>query len=167
MDDAAEHASPAAIARFQRREWAVQRAGWGVLWVILLAGVLGLFGRGPLSRARATDERGWQVEYDRFGRDLTPGTLVITIPAGAEPRDTAMLWLDRGFVDAVKIRLVTPEPVAVSATSNRLEYRFLTHAEAGALHITFELEPQRVGWIEGRAGAPGTPGIPFHQLVYP
>ena len=37
---------------FQRREWAVQRVGWGAMALVILAALLGLFGSsGPLSRA--------------------------------------------------------------------------------------------------------------------
>ena len=36
---------------FQRRSWRLQRAGWIVLSLVLLAGLLGLFGSGPLAHA--------------------------------------------------------------------------------------------------------------------
>ena len=52
---------------FQRRSWIVQRVGWVMLALLILAALGGLFGPGPLSRARAGPHDGplW-VEYQRF-----------------------------------------------------------------------------------------------------
>jgi hypothetical protein len=40
--------------RFQRREWCLERFGWLLLALIILAGLLGLLGTGRFSRT-ATD----------------------------------------------------------------------------------------------------------------
>ena len=59
---------------FQRREWSIQRAGWLVMATIVIAGLIGLFGAGPLSSANA--EAGpLQLQYSRFERRHAPSEL--------------------------------------------------------------------------------------------
>jgi hypothetical protein len=67
--------------RFQRRMWAVQRIGWAVMALVVLAGLLGLFGPGPLSSATAGKEEGpLLVEgYERFVRFRIPTTLQVRL----------------------------------------------------------------------------------------
>lgn len=89
MHDTAGTTTAATIAKFQRREWAVQRIGRGVLGALLIAGAAGVFGR------------------------------------------------------------------------------VLASTRPGQVRITFELEPQRIGVLEGRVGTVDSPGILLHQLVYP
>ena len=55
---------------FQRRSWAVQRVGWGVVAVTIGAALLGLLGSGPLSRSTAVAPGAFAVEYERFVREL-------------------------------------------------------------------------------------------------
>lgn len=39
---------------FQRRMWRLQQIGWALLVLVVVAALLGLFGKGPLSRAVAS-----------------------------------------------------------------------------------------------------------------
>lgn len=167
MNETARVASPAEIARFRRREWAVQRLGWVVLWVFLLSGAAGLFGRGPMARAHAADQSGWRIEYERFARNRTPTTLTMTIPVGGLRGDTAAVWLDRKYAEQVAIERVTPEPVTVAVEPGRLIFHFLVSRAEGSVRVAFDLQPQAVGWLHGRAGSLGSLGIAFTQLVYP
>lgn len=59
----AEHARKGGLEvsqdlNFQRREWVVQRVGWVVMAVLLVAALLGLFGPGPLSKSIAGSASG-------------------------------------------------------------------------------------------------------------
>lgn len=53
----------------QSRAWAVQRVGWGVIALTVLAALLGLFGPGLFNNATAgSKEAPLWLEYKRFGR---------------------------------------------------------------------------------------------------
>ena len=56
----------------QRREWRIERVGWVLMAGLLLAGLLGLLGDGPLSRATAGSAGALSVEYDRLQRAAAP-----------------------------------------------------------------------------------------------
>lgn len=166
MKESAPTLSPAQVASFQRREWAVQRAGWVVLWVFLLGGAAGLFGRGPVAHAHVVDASGARMDYDRFARNRTPTDLTMTIPADGHG-DTATVWLDRRYADQVDIQRVTPEPVEAAVEPGRIVYRFLVSRGQGSVRVTFDLQPQALGRLRGRVGLLNSRGIAFSQLVYP
>ena len=55
-------------ASFRRRAWAVQRAGWALMALLLLGAILGLLGSGPLSTATADVPGLMRIEYQRFAQ---------------------------------------------------------------------------------------------------
>jgi hypothetical protein len=159
-------ASLAEVAEFQRREWAVRRAGWIVLWALLAAAAAGLFGRGPLARAQVTAPGGLRVDFERFARKLTPTNLTITIPASAHA-DTTVLWLDRRYADHMEVQHIKPEPLDVAADSLRLVYRFLTLGGDRPVRVTLQVEPEGSMRLHGRLGVIRGDSASFTQLVYP
>jgi hypothetical protein len=166
MAKRAEPSSPVEVAEFQRREWAVQRSGWVLLWALLAAAAAGLFGRGPLAQAHVIAAAGWRVDFERFARKHTPTQVVVMIPPTAGGSDTTSLWLDRGYADAVEFQQILPEPVGEAVSSDRLVYRFLIDGSR-PVRFVFEVEPERTGRLRGRLGLVGGDSVSFTQLVYP
>jgi hypothetical protein len=81
---------------FQHRIWKLQRIGWAVMVLLILAAVLGLFGRGILSRAVVTDAQGQlSVEYSRFARFQAPVELVVRIQHAAD--EAPSFWISREY----------------------------------------------------------------------
>ncbi len=65
----------------QQRVWRFERVGWYLLVVIVLLGLAGVFGNGPLSNAQVTSADGrLHVEYQRLSRSGTTDSLRITVP---------------------------------------------------------------------------------------
>ena len=52
---------------FQHKEWIAERWGWRIMALVLLAGLLGLFGQGPLSD-KTVQSGSLLVQYGRFER---------------------------------------------------------------------------------------------------
>ncbi len=151
---------------FQRREWALQRVLWVAIAVLLLAGLAGLFGSGPLSHAE-TGTAALSLEYERLARLYTPSELKVRIGPGAATDGTVVLWLDRAFLDTNKLEAVLPEPEDEEAGGERVIYRFAVAEPGSPIEVTFELEPERVGRVEGRVGLVEGPELAFGQFVYP
>lgn len=111
---------------FQRASWKVQRAGWVLMLLFIITGLLGLFGNGPISSARAGDEGSTLlVEYDRFLRVHAPTAAMFRIGNDAAlPDSTVRLWVDRSWVSAFELRAITPEPDRAETAGTRLVYVF-------------------------------------------
>jgi hypothetical protein len=146
----------------QAREWKVQRTAWLLFGVVVLAGVLGIFGRGLLSGASVTDGD-LHVRYERFERLQRPTKIQFQIGANAE--ETTRVFIDRAYLDAVRIESITPQPEKVVANPGGSIYDF---AAAGApMVVTIYLEMEQFGVVKGQIGRAGGSTLSFKQLVYP
>jgi hypothetical protein len=153
--------------RFQRRMWALQRIGWAVMALVVLVGLLGLFGTGPLSSATAGQEEGplFVEEYERFVRFRIPTTLQVRLdPLGT---GEARLWLDREYLEGVQLQTVTPEPDSVEAGPDGFTYVFKVNDPNRPTSVTFHLQPETIGRLEGRVVLDGGEPVDFEQFVYP
>jgi hypothetical protein len=152
----------------QRREWRVQRIGWAVMALLLLAALAGLLGPGPLSRTvvNGADSR-LRVEYDRFAHTQAPGELLIELPADIAKAGTVRLRLNREFVESVEIMGVVPEPASSTIDGNGLVYELATRASARPVTVAVQYEYRVFGSTPVRVAIEGGPAVSFDQWVYP
>jgi hypothetical protein len=123
---------------FLRRAWRVQRVGWALLVLILLAALLGLTGTGPLSQATAGSEGG-----------------------------PVRVWFDRQYLHKVEVTGVVPEPESVEVSPDRVTYVFLAAEGGGPVELAFDLKPMRFGSWSGRMGAGDAEPVHLRHFVYP
>lgn len=106
---------------FERRQWVVERAGWGLMAAIVAAGLLGAFGHGPLSWAVVREGR-LAVAHDRFGRFAGETQLRVTV--GPIPGERVEVSIGREFLEAMEVSAVTPEPSDIRFAGDSLVYAF-------------------------------------------
>jgi hypothetical protein len=153
---------------FLRRAWRVQRVGWAVLVVVLLAALLGLTGTGPLSQAAAGAEGGpLRAEYERFVRANSVTDLRVHLGPGVPREGRARLWFDRQYLHKVEVTGVVPDPESVEVGSDRVTYVFLAAEAGGPVEVAFDLKPMRFGSWRGRIGAGDAEPVPLRHFVYP
>ena len=153
---------------FQRRSWVVQRVGWGIMALATLAALLGLFGRGPLSRTTAGKEsEPLSVEYNRFGRFQSPTTLRVHLTPDAGHKSLVRVWLDRNYLENVQLQQVTPEPERVEVGSERLIYVFQLSELNQSTAVTFYLQMEQIGFLPGQVGLVEGQTLNFNQFIYP
>ena len=153
--------------RFQQRSWQVQRAGWACFALVILAALAGLFGHGPLSRAAAASPDGsLAVEYHRFVRMQSPTELRVRFDAAAVTDGEVRIWLDRGYVERIRLQPVVPQPQQVEIGADRLTYVFSAAKLEARGAVTFHLQFQSFGRAHARIGH-RTAQVAFGQLVYP
>lgn len=156
-------------ASFHRRAWAVQRAGWALMALVLVGAILGLLGSGPLSTATADVPGLMRIEYQRFAQYQTPGRLTIHLEPGASAGASVSLGIDRQYLDRSEIASVVPPPRRVRHAEDRLIYEFDVAAPGQRLTLVLSLEPQHVGVVTGQVTlehAPPAVAV-FRQVVYP
>ena len=147
---------------YHRRNWAVQRAGWLLMALVLLLGLLGVLGDGPLARTERT-AGAFSIRYDRVVRLSAPTTWELRLPAGGEGR--VGLTLEGSLLAVIEIDGWSPPPDRVTATSQGQRLAFLTH-DTGTATIRFRFTPKRLGRIR-TAVIGGANIIALSMLVLP
>jgi hypothetical protein len=153
---------------FQERSWRVQRAAWSAMVLIIAAALLGAFGHGPLSSARAGDENLLRIEYERFVRLESPEKITFTVGRSASrPDSTVELWVDRQWLSEHEVRSIVPDPYETRLTTDRVVYQFRVDSAAFPSRIEFNLDTRGVGALRGSAGISGSAPVKFSQFAYP
>jgi hypothetical protein len=146
---------------FQALEWRIQRAGWVVLGLATIAASLGLFGRGFLSSASVANN-GLRLRYERWERFQRPTMIQLQISSNAGAKS---VFIDRRYLDAIRIEGIMPQPEKVEANSRGVIYHFAGEGEP--ITVTIHLEMEQFGVVSGQINLLGGPTISFNQFVYP
>ena len=150
------------------RAWKVQKVGWAVTALLLLAAMLGLCGSsGPLNKTSAGDESSITLLYPRFVRHGATSALQVRAAGSVTTSETFRLVCDRTFLDRLEVRQVIPEPEDTVVGVDEVTYVFKVAERGRPVEITFDVEPSDYGllsgWFSLEAGQP----VRFRQFVYP
>jgi hypothetical protein len=151
---------------FERRQWGVQRAGWVVILLIVLAGLVGLLGPGPVSTVKAVSGA-LTVEYERVVRKQAPTELHVRLAPGAAQDGEVALFLDQAYLAKVGINSVIPEPIEMEATADGVVFRFAIEQPEQPAEIVFAIEPSEPGMTQGRLGLLEGAELTIDQLIFP
>ncbi|HZW10508.1 MAG TPA: hypothetical protein VFF69_11455 [Phycisphaerales bacterium] len=152
----------------ERLEWKLERVGWVVMALALLAALAGLLGPGPLSRATAGQDGSplW-VQYNRLARYQAPESLQVHIGPGAARGGTIRVWLSREYVRNMELNNIDPEPESVEVGPERSTYTFnLSDSDQPSI-LMFRFEANRFGKMPAALGLEGGPQVAFTQFIYP
>lgn len=148
---------------FQRRLWLVQRVGWCLIGLFLLAGLGGVFGGvGPLSTHKS---RAGQVivEHPRFARYVAPVEVRVSLDRPqAGPLE---LSIERRYIDTFEMYDISPEPASVRASETSLIYAF--EPLAARAEVVFFGRAHHVGTLRGSLSVDGGPPLPLRTFVFP
>lgn len=151
--------------QFQERAWVFQRVGWGVMLLLIVAAIAGVFGEGALSSATVGDGKQLKIEYERFVHYLAPTVLKIHTQAGPEDKNLHVK-INNYFMQAVKVENVVPQPASVETGDGWLSYNF-TVDRPGQITIRFDLTPETIGWLSATVNGGNGKPLSFRQFVYP
>jgi protein-L-isoaspartate(D-aspartate) O-methyltransferase len=151
---------------FHRRLFAVQRVGWVVLTLFILAALLGLIGaEGPLNEGITENDR-LRVEFERFLHQESPTRIQVIF---RDPRGQRVeLWVSAGYLNQVRLQNVSPQPQEVIASHDQFRYVFKTTQPGEPLTVAMLFTPTSAGYLRGQlqAGNDNAP-LNFSQFVYP
>ena len=153
---------------YQRREWRFERAGWAVMVVLLLAGLLGLFGYGPLSRTRAGTQGTLMVSYDHLQRASAPTEYRFQAAPSLARNGQLRLRFDDALLDEVEMESILPEPVQMRAGPGYTEFVFaMDGTEGPSAHLQFQFKPATFGHVRGRIATEGAEPLVIDQIIFP
>lgn len=153
---------------FQRATWRMERIGWVLLAVLVLAALAGAAG-GPLVAATARGE-GVEVDHHRVERHGAANRLVIR---AAQAGPDLTLRIDRAFLDAFTLDVVTPSPQSTSAHAEGIDMTFAAStaagpaATAGPATIHVDILPRALGPVTSRIGLAGRQPAALSQFILP
>ena len=157
----ASRAASLAHSRSEPRQgWRLERIGWALATLLVLAATLGLFGDGPLARASASGADGTSVRYERFSRTRRPVDIEAVRPASADP---ARLRVDEEFLRAVELLALDPPPSRWRVAGEDRIYEFEGATSTVVLHVEYRRAGRVVGSIAWGAADP----VAFSTLVFP
>ncbi|MGH7367482.1 MAG: hypothetical protein ACREKQ_07290 [Candidatus Rokuibacteriota bacterium] len=156
---------------FHQRVWRVKRAGRLAMLLLILLGLGGLLGTGPLSRTEVRDAGGLRVEHARFVRADAPQSIRVRMPAQAAA-GAYRLAVSREFLDRVRVDSVVPAPVLTEALADRVVYVFAGRPSTDAAVATLHFTPGSMGLVRAGFGVPGaapltTWPLTIWMVVYP
>lgn len=151
---------------FHRKESTVERVGWTAMALLVLLGLVGLFGDGPLARTRVSSGP-VEVRYDRFERLLSPAQMVIHVAPEAAQNDEIRLQVDRNLLDGLEVRDISPQPDSIELAPDRLIYVFKVTGPSRPMQIIFDMETVKAGSHSGQVGVDNGALVRVNQFIYP
>jgi hypothetical protein len=129
---------------FQERWWKFERAIWIFFLLLLVADVLGVFGRGWLAKAKLdVPESGMIVEYERVARASTPSVMRIRITPSNQQVGTLQLFASESLVRELGTQRVIPQPQSSTIGNGGITYTF--PIQSGDAEVQLALEPSFPG----------------------
>lgn len=150
-----------------RRAWQFERVGWVVIAVAIAGGLAGALGDGPLSSASVVSaDRRVGVRFERVVRYNAPSTMEVRLAPDGVGDTIVTVSLDTAYLRVVDVIRVTPEPVRIRASPDRVEYHMLRPDPARPMTITFAIQGGAPGRHRARLGTTSS-SVEFDQLVLP
>jgi hypothetical protein len=148
---------------FQQKQWVFQRVAWLLMLAIVVLGLLGLFGSGPLSAA-TLETNEVKLEYERFARANDPTQLRFELQNIAPGK--VLVRLDRDLLEHISIETVQPEPAAVQLEADWVAYAFdVTEPTSSA--IRFIVTRDSAGVLATRVKVNSGATLELWQFAFP
>lgn len=151
---------------FEKMEWIVERTGWTVIILLLIASIAGLTGPGPVSKA---EYRGnyLTIDYNRYERRQSPGKIKISYNQPLYQTAGLTLRIGREFVDNVEIKRIDPEPERTSLMGAAYVYEFSAHNSPAGSGISILYEAESAGDMKFNISVPGKEQVQLSQFIFP
>jgi hypothetical protein len=152
---------------FQRREWVVERVGWVVLILVLVAAVVGVFGTGPLSSTGSvSDDGSVRVDYERFVRQGGQSHLTVTVAPEWVDDGAVTVYMSGSLNETMEIESVFPEPDSVTSNGSGATFRFAVDTGSTPV-IRIHYRPQSLGSSTGHIRTGQGDAAVVRQFTYP
>ena len=110
---------------FQERWWRFERIIWSVFLLIVVADMLGVFGRGWLSKAELHGPNtGMDVKYERVVRAMTPSVITIDFQPEAIHDGKVELFVSNTLLKELGNQRIAPQPERSSIGNGGVTYTF-------------------------------------------
>lgn len=153
---------------FEHYWWRIQRIVWGILVLLLIGGLAGIFGHGPLSE-KTVHPAGSQlrVRYNWLARRETPVFLQSRLDKAALIPGQVRIRLNRALVDQMQLQQIVPTPLAAEPLADGARFTFRTDPTSDSAILVFTENPSTPGFVEAEVAIEGAKPVRFRQFIYP
>ena len=152
--------------QFQERWWKLERLIWSFFVLVLLADVLGVFGRGWLAKATlAEPDSGIIVDYERVERASTPSIMTIKVLPEGVSDGMLQLFVSDSVVKQLGAQRIAPQPERSVIGNGGITYFFPVSGANPDVQIA--LEPSFPGYRGFTLQVVGKKAIGAHIVVVP
>ncbi len=138
--------------------WKIQRIGWLIFTLLLVAAGMGLFGNGPVSY-RTEIIQNDTLRYQKFIRYQTEANLSFVVNS----EQTNRLKLQLSYLKNFDLQQISPEPKSTKISGGFVVYDFDI---SGPAQIDFVLTPNTYGNVGGSAQVENKSFL-ISQFIYP
>jgi hypothetical protein len=151
---------------FQHGWWRFERAVWVLFTLIVIADLLGCFGRGFLANARVRAPDGsLDLQYERVERFSTPSILRAKFGPDAIHDGKVQLWVSNNLIKDLGNQRVIPQPAESVLDNDGILYTFPTKPRSDT--VEFALEPASPGVYDLELRVPGYQQLKARIFVVP
>ncbi|MFJ4156644.1 hypothetical protein ACIPZF_17825 [Pseudomonas sp. NPDC089752] len=149
----------------QRRVWRFERVGWYALVVVILLGLAGVFGNGPLSDAQVSSRDGrLHVDYQRLSRSGTTDSLKIRVQGRAG--ELVDIQLSGSLFSVASIETLQPQPQLSRSQGDSILLQTGSSAD-GRVTLYLTLRSESVGRLQGQVRTGPATAVHFSTFLYP
>jgi hypothetical protein len=150
---------------FERQWGRFERWIWLGFITVIILGLLGYFGRGPMNTVKRTVSDGTMVQYERVVRFKTPTMIVFSIPVN---HGLASIKADKTTVQKLGLQQVFPQPTESlgSEEIGPLEFK-VAEPTAKAVLVQLLMQPSSVGPAKSIYQVNGETIVNIKQFIVP
>lgn len=142
----------------QEKGWVIQRVGWIIIIAVMIAGGLGAFGDGWVSK-QSSSTGNIKAEYERFFRYETEMKVLVE-----SSNHISSISFSQQYLKDFRIVRFVPEFDNNNTTENEVRYNFLPGQNR---IVSVYLIPKNYGAIAGTMKVNDTNNITLNHFIYP
>lgn len=127
--------------RLHETGWAIQRIGWVIILLLLVAAALGIFGTGMLSQTQV-DQTGHTIIFEKFARYEAP--MQLTVHAKSK-NNNIEIRLPEIYFESIELDKIVPEPHETDLAQGNVVFTFQSKDRSA---IKFYLTPEKTGQVK-------------------
>jgi len=152
----------------QRWEWSIERLGWIAMASVIVAGLAGGLGRGPLAwRDIANGDGSSRARYYAIERAASPTRLDLWWDASQFNGSKVNVAISRAFTYGTTIESIVPEPLEVASGEGEIIYTFAAAGYPNGEKVIFHYQHEGFGPFDYEVAIGDREPIRVRQFVLP
>ena len=140
----------------------VQKIGFTLMVLFIVAALFGFFGSGWISETQKTHGN-LTIQYQKFIRQQSVTILKININ---QCEKESVVSINKNFFENISIKSISPSPFKETTDNDNIQFSFLCNNSLNGIQVILVIEPEKFGFLQGII-AVGNSKIELTQFAYP